>query len=103
MHILLLMVLNYRKRFFWTITGQIWIQIMILGPTFFFDNYDISQNESHPTLKLSNQNMSEILQLNVPIFLFCQNPPKNIEVNQDMAKTNILDDPDPTPDPQSNF
>ena len=48
---------------------------------FFSDNYDISQTESHPTLK---QKMSEILQdqVDVSFFSFCRNPQKMIKAKK---------------------
>ena len=51
---------------------------------FFSDNYDISQTESNPTLKLFKHKMSEILQdqVDVSFFSFCRNPQKMIKAKK---------------------
>ena len=53
------------------IRGQIRIQIILLS-IIFFDNYDIAQKESHPTLKLILRKMSDFLPVIVTIFNFAE-------------------------------
>ena len=83
------MVLNYKKTNFFDDARADPDQNHDPQPTFFFDNYDISENESHPTLKL-------LIAKNVHYSPSqCFNSFYFAEIKK---KADTLDMPDPTPD-----
>ena len=82
---LLIRVINSEKPIFGTIIRQIRVQIIWSSSQLFLDDYYISRKESHPTLKLFNENVRNFLG-KCFIILILPKSKQEIRKDWDMAK-----------------